>query len=168
METQQKEINMTDFYNIKMLDIQGSEVNFADYQGKACLIVNVASRWGLTSQYAGLRTLQEQFADHPFEVLAFPCNQFGAQEPGSNEEVLEFAQTKYNVNFQIFSKIEVNGANACELYQFLKSEKTDEEGNADIPWNFAKFLVNKDGEVVGRFSPKTAPEELTETILGSF
>lgn len=122
----------------------------------------------MTSQYAGLRTLQEQFADHPFEVLAFPCNQFGAQEPGSNEEVLEFAQTKYNVNFQMFSKIKVNGANACELYQFLKSEKTDEEGNADIPWNFSKFLVNKDGEVVGRFSPKTAPEELTETILGSF
>ena len=82
--------------------------------------------------------------------------------------MLEFAQTKYNVNFQMFSKIEVNGANACELYQFLKSEKTDEEGNADILWNFAKFLVNKDGEVVGRFSPKTAPEELTETILGSF
>ena len=114
-----------------------------------------------------MRTLQEQFADHPFEVLAFPCNQFGAQEPGSNEEILEFAQTKYDVNFQMFSKIEVNGANACELYQFLKNEKADEDGNADITWNFAKFLVNKDGEVFERFSPKTAPEELTEVILGS-
>jgi glutathione peroxidase len=112
-----------------------------------------------------LRTLQEEFDDHPFEVLAFPCNQFGAQEPGSNEEVLEFAQTKYNVNFQMFSKIEVNGVNACDLYQFLKSEKADEEGNSDIPWNFAKFLVNKDGNVVGRFSPQTSPEELTQIIL---
>jgi glutathione peroxidase len=112
-----------------------------------------------------LRTLQEEFADHPFEVLAFPCNQFGAQEPGSNEEVLEFAQTKYNVNFQMFSKIEVNGSNACDLYQFLKSEKADEEGNSDIPWNFAKFLVNKDGDVVGRFSPQTSPVELTQIIL---
>ena len=150
-----------------MSDIQGNEVNFADYEGKACLIVNVASRWGLTSQYAGLRTLQEQFADQPFEVLAFPCNQFGAQEPGSNEEVFEFAQTKYNVNFQMFSKIEVNGTNACDLYQFLKSGKADEGGNADITWNFEKFLVDKDGRAVGRFSPKTAPEELTETILGA-
>jgi glutathione peroxidase len=112
-----------------------------------------------------LRTLQEEFSEHPFEVLAFPCNQFGGQEPGSDAEVLEFAQTKYNVNFQMFSKIEVNGANTCQLYKLLKTAKTDEEGNSDIPWNFAKFLVNKEGEVVGRFSPQTSPEELTEIIL---
>jgi len=112
-----------------------------------------------------LRTIQEELRDHPFTVLAFPCNQFGAQEPGSDAEILEFATSKYQVNFPIFSKIEVNGSGTCELYQILKSARADEEGNTDIPWNFAKFLLNGDGEVVGRFSPQTAPEELTQVIL---
>jgi|TARA_A100001015_G_scaffold163286_1_gene181510 glutathione peroxidase len=112
-----------------------------------------------------LRTLQEEFSDYPFTVLAFPCNQFGAQEPGSDAEVLEFATTKYQANFPIFSKINVNGSQACELYAFLKGQRADEEGNADIPWNFAKFLVDGTGEVIGRFSPQTAPEELKTVIL---
>ena len=112
-----------------------------------------------------MRTLQEEFSDHPFTVLAFPCNQFGAQEPGSDAEILEFATTKYQANFPIFSKINVNGSQACELYAFLTSQREDEEGNADIPWNFAKFLVDGHGEVVGRFSPQTAPEELKTIIV---
>lgn len=112
-----------------------------------------------------MRTLQEEFKDLPFTVLAFPCNQFGAQEPGSDAEVLEFAKSKYDANFPIFSKIDVNGSGACELYQMLKTARADEEGNTDIPWNFAKFLVNGNGEVVGRFSPQTAPEELSALIL---
>ncbi len=114
-----------------------------------------------------MRTLQDSFKDHPFTVLAFPCNQFGAQEPGSDAEILEFATSKYDANFPIFSKIEVNGSSACDLYQMLKTARADEEGNTDIPWNFAKFLVDGVGNVVGRFSPQTAPEELTALILES-
>ena len=94
------------------------------------------------------------------QVLGFPCNQFGAQEPGTNEEILEFARSNYDANFPMFSKIEVNGDNACELYQWLKSEKADDEGKADISWNFAKFLIGKDGSVVARFAPQTTPEEI--------
>ena len=112
-----------------------------------------------------MRTLQEEFSEHPFTILAFPCNQFGAQEPGSDAEILEFATTKYQANFPIFSKINVNGSQSCELYAFLKDQRADEEGNADISWNFAKFLVDGRGEVVGRFSPQTAPEELRTVIL---
>ena len=112
-----------------------------------------------------MRTLQEEFSEHPFTILAFPCNQFGAQEPGSDAEILEFATTKYQANFPIFSKINVNGSQSCELYAFLKGQRADEEGNADISWNFAKFLVDGKGEVVGRFSPQTAPEELRTVIL---
>jgi len=148
-----------------MVDAQGEEICFRDFAGQTCLIVNVASRWGLTNQYAGLRTLQEEFSEHPFTILAFPCNQFGAQEPGSDAEILEFATTKYQANFPIFSKINVNGSQSCELYAFLKDQRADEEGNADISWNFAKFLVDGKGEVVGRFSPQTAPEELRTVIL---
>lgn len=114
-----------------------------------------------------MRTLQEDFKDQPFTVLAFPCNQFGAQEPGSDAEILEFATSKYGANFPIFSKIDVNGSSACDLYQMLKAACADEEGNTDIPWNFAKFLVDGDGAVVGRFSPQTAPEELTGVIAES-
>ena len=111
-----------------------------------------------------MRTLQENYADKGFSVLAFPCNQFGGQEPGSDEEVFAFAIDKYQANFPMFSKIEVNGSGACALYQWLKAAKPDEEGSADIPWNFAKFLIDKSGQVVARFSPHTSPEELTDAI----
>jgi glutathione peroxidase len=97
-------------------------------------------------------------------VLAFPCNQFGAQEPGSNEEILEFATSKFDVNFPMFAKIEVNGSGACELYQYLKAARADEEGNEDIAWNFTKFLVDGDGNVVARFAPPVTPEEIGEQI----
>ena len=111
-----------------------------------------------------MRTLQENYADKGFSVLAFPCNQFGGQEPGSDEEVFAFAIDKYQANFPMFSKIEVNGSGACALNQWLKAAKPDEEGSADIPWNFAKFLIDKSGQVVARFSPQTSPEELTDAI----
>jgi glutathione peroxidase len=97
-------------------------------------------------------------------VLAFPCNQFGAQEPGSNEEILDFASSKFDVNFPMFAKIEVNGSGACELYQYLKAARADEEGNADIAWNFTKFLVDGDGNVIARFAPPVTPEEIGEQI----
>ena len=98
------------------------------------------------------------------KVLGFPCNQFGAQEPGTNEEIMAFAQSKYDVNFPMFAKIEVNGDGAAPLYQWLKTEQTEEDGTIDIPWNFAKFLVNKNGEVVKRFHPKVTPEEISATL----
>jgi len=107
-----------------------------------------------------LRTLQEDLQDQGFTVLAFPCNQFGAQEPGSNAEILAFAQSKYAVNFPMFAKIEVNGDGACALYQMLKRAAPGEDGNEDIPWNFTKFLVGKDGKVLARFNPQTTPEEI--------
>ena len=110
-----------------------------------------------------MRTLQEQSGDD-FTVLAFPCNQFGAQEPGTNEEVLAFATEKYQVNFPMFAKIEVNGDGACDLYKMLKSAAPGEDGNEDIPWNFTKFLVNGDGEVVARYGPQTTPEEVAAQL----
>ena len=104
--------------------------------------------------------MQEQYADQNFTVLGFPCNQFGAQEPGSNEEILEFARSKYDVNFPLFAKIEVNGSGACELYNYLKAAKAGDDGNADIGWNFTKFLVGGDGEVLARYAPQTTPEDI--------
>lgn len=118
----------------------------------------------MTPQYAGLRTIHENHKASGFSVLAFPCNQFGSQEPGTNEEILEFARSKFGASFPMFAKIEVNGDNACELYRFLKSEKPDEEGNADIPWNFTKFLIDRSGNVVERFGPRTTPEEIEEKL----
>ena len=109
-----------------------------------------------------MRTLHNETDD--LNVLAFPCNQFGAQDPGSDEEILVFVTNKYDVNFPMFSKIEVNGENACELYKLLKSEQPGEDGNQDLPWNFTKFLVNRDGSVVKRFNPQTTPEEIGDEL----
>ena len=114
----------------------------------------------MTPQYAGLRTLHEDNAEKGFTVLGFPCNQFGAQEPGTDEEILEFAQSKFDVTFPMFSKIEVNGYGACELYQLLTSAISNPEGKPDIAWNFTKFLIDGDGNVVERFEPGTVPEEI--------
>ena len=118
----------------------------------------------MTPQYAGLRTIQTDFSKQGFTVLGFPCNQFGAQEPGSDAEVLQFATSKYNVNFPMFSKIEVNGDGACDLYKFLKAAKADEEGKADIGWNFTKFLVGRNGDVLARFGPRTTPQEIAAKL----
>ena len=156
---------MSELYNISVKDIELNSVDLSNYQGKTLLIVNVASKCGFTPQYKDLQSLYEKYRDQGLEVLGFPCNQFGAQEPGSDAEILEFAQSKYQANFPVFSKIDVNGTQACDLYNILKRERADEEGNTDIPWNFAKFLVDGNGQVVGRFSPQTAPEELKEIIL---
>ena len=111
-----------------------------------------------------MRTLQEQHQDRSFTVLAFPCNQFGAQEPGTNEEILEFATSKFDVNFPMFAKIEVNGDGASDLYKHLKSAQADEEGKADIAWNFTKFLIDRSGEVVARFGPQVTPEDIGDAV----
>ena len=152
-------------YDIEVKDIDMNPIKMEEFKGKTLLIVNVASACGFTPQYTGLQNLYDRYKDKGLEILAFPCNQFGAQEPGSDAEILEFAQSKYQANFPVFSKIDVNGTQACDLYNILKRERADEEGNTDIPWNFAKFLVDGNGQVVGRFSPQTAPEELKEIIL---
>lgn len=149
------------FHDLKMESIEGSSVPFSDYNDKPVLIVNVASHCGLTPQYKGLRALQEQ---GKVTVLGFPCNQFGAQEPGSPEEIQAFAKSKYDVNFPLFAKIEVNGDNACDLYKWLRDEQPNPDGTTEIQWNFTKFLVDGEGKVVKRFGPKTTPEEISSEL----
>lgn len=148
-------------YELSMKSIDDENVALSRYKGQPLLIVNVASHCGLTPQYAGLRQLQE---DGKVAVLGFPCNQFGAQEPGTPAEIQEFARSKYDVNFPLFAKVEVNGDGACELYQWLKAAQPNEDGSTDIQWNFTKFLVNGQGEVVKRFGPRTTPEEVATEL----
>ena len=147
-----------------MNDIHGKQIDFGDYREKVCLLVNTASRWGLTSQYAGLRTLHAEYEDRGFVVLAFPCNQFANQEPGTSSEIFNFVTEKYQVDFPVFEKIEVNGANRAELYEWLTTTKQSEEGSRDIAWNFTKFLVNKAGEVENRYEPQIQPKDLRSAI----
>ena len=147
-----------------MNDIHGKQIDFDDYREKVCLLVNTASRWGLTSQYAGLRTLKAEYGDRGFVVLAFPCNQFANQEPGTSSEIFNFVTEKYQVDFPVFEKIEVNGANRVELYEWLTTTKQSEEGSRDIAWNFTKFLVNKAGDVENRYEPQIQPKDLGSAI----
>jgi glutathione peroxidase len=146
--------------------LAGQPSSLADFDGKTLLIVNVASRCGLTPQYSGLEALQERYADRGFSVVGFPCNQFGGQEPGSAEEIAEFCSTTYGVSFPMFEKVEVNGPGRHPIYDELTAT-ADAEGKAgDIQWNFEKFLVGPGGAVVARFRPLTTPEapELIDAI----
>jgi glutathione peroxidase len=146
-------------------DISGSERSLAEYRGKVLLIVNVASRCGFTPQYTGLEALYRKYRERGLIVLGFPCNQFGAQEPGTEEQIKNFCSTTYDVSFPLFSKVDVNGADAHPLYRYLKAERPGILGTGAIKWNFTKFLVNRDGEVVERFAPNAAPESLETRIL---
>lgn len=148
-------------YAVKAQD--GSEVSLADYQGKVLLIVNTATGCGFTPQYDGLQDLYEKYQSQGLEILDFPCNQFGHQAPGSDEEITDFCQSRYGVTFQQFKKIEVNGAGEEPLYTFLKSQKKGVMGN-NIKWNFTKFLVDRKGNVVARFAPTVTPEKIEEQI----
>ena len=175
-------------YDFTVKDIKGNDVSLANYKGKVLLIVNVASKCGLTPQYEGLEALYQKYKDQGLEILAFPCNQFLEQEPGTNDEILDFCSVNYNVTFPLFDKIDVNGKAENPLYTFLKSkapfkgypegfeafanrltmihQKTGsgfEKGNA-IKWNFGKFLVSKDGKTILRFEPMVSPEMLESTI----
>ncbi len=139
--------------------LQGADASLADYKGKALLLVNVASKCGLTPQYEGLERIHERFADQGFSVLGFPCNQFMGQEPGTAEEIQEFCSATYGVKFPLFEKIDVNGAQRHPIYDEL-TETADADGQAgDVAWNFEKFLVSPSGEVVGRFRPQVDPED---------
>lgn len=154
------------FLDYKMKDIDGKEVDLEDYEGSVVLIVNTASRCGLTPQYAGLQDLYEKYQDKGLVVLGFPCNQFGSQEPGSESEIKTFCSTKYDVSFPMMSKIEVNGSDATPLYKQLTSTKVDPAGDGPISWNFEKFLIDREGQLVNRFSPRTKPsdEELVKAV----
>jgi glutathione peroxidase len=142
----------------------GTAVSLADKQGKVLLVVNTASKCGFTPQYAGLDALWREFGPRGFEVLAFPCNQFGHQEPGSADEIAEFCQVNFGLSFPVMGKVEVNGAGATPLYQWLKDEAPGVLGTRAIKWNFTKFLVGRDGKVVRRFAPTDKPEDLREEI----
>lgn len=143
-------------FDVKLKDIDGKGVALADYEGKVLLIVNVASKCGLTKQYAGLEALYQKYSDQGLVVLGFPCNQFGAQEPGTNEEIKAFCSRKFSVTFPLFDKIDVNGPNRAPLYNLLAGEDSLFPGR--IKWNFVKFLIGKDGTILQRFAPKVAPD----------
>jgi glutathione peroxidase len=146
-------------YDVSVNTLAGEPASLSDYEGKALLIVNVASQCGLTPQYTGLEELHESYGSRGFEVLGFPCNQFGAQEPGSPDEIAEFCTTNYGVKFPLFEKIDVNGDGRHPLYAQLTATE-DAEGKAgDIQWNFEKFLISPRGEIVARFRPLTTPED---------
>lgn len=155
---------MASIYDFSATDIKGNEVALADYRGKVLLIVNTASKCGFTPQYEGLETLYEDLQDKGLMVLGFPCNQFGNQEPGDAEEIANFCKLTYDVNFPMFAKIDVNGEDAAPLYEFLKREATGLMGSKAIKWNFTKFLVDREGNVVKRFGPQETPEKLRGAV----
>jgi glutathione peroxidase len=144
--------------------LSGDPVKLSEYRGKALLIVNTASKCGFTSQYSGLEKLYGKFQARGLEILGFPCNQFGKQEPGGSEEIAEFCSVNYGVTFPMFEKIDVNGKSAHPLYQHLKSEARGLLGSEPIKWNFTKFLVNREGEVVERYGSTTKPEQIEADI----
>jgi glutathione peroxidase len=146
-------------YDIPLHTLSGEPATLGDYAGEALLVVNVASKCGLTPQYTGLERLHEQYHDRGFEVVGFPCNQFGGQEPGTPDEIATFCSTTYGVTFPLFEKIEVNGAGRHPVYQELTKSPDADGHDGDIRWNFEKFLVSPTGEVVARFAPTVTPED---------
>ena len=155
---------MSELYNISVKDIELNSVDLSNYKGKTLLIVNVASKCGFTPQYKDLQHLYEKYQDQDFEVLGFPCNQFGAQESGTNAEIQAFCDLTFNVSFKMFDKIEVNGTNASPLFKYLKHESPGILGTEAVKWNFTKFLVNKDGQVVKRFAPKDSKSAIESEL----
>ena len=155
---------MKTIYDFSVKDADLKDVSLENYKEKILLIVNVASYCGLTYQYEGIESLYKKYKDKGFEVLAFPCNQFAFQEPGTNEEIKEFCDIKYEVTFKIFDKINVNGSKSHPVYQYLKDQSPGVAGTTQIKWNFTKFLINKNGEVIERFSPQAEADEIEAGI----
>jgi glutathione peroxidase len=155
---------MASIYDFSAVDIEGNERSLAEFRGKALLVVNVASKCGFTPQYKGLEELQKTWHDRGFEVLGFPCDQFGHQEPGNEAEIRDFCSLTYDVSFPMFSKVEVNGDRAHPLYRWLKAEKKGVLGTEGIKWNFTKFLVDRDGQVVERYAPTDTPEKIGKEL----
>lgn len=151
---------MAKIYDFEVKNIKGESVKLDRYKGKTLLIVNVASECGLTPQYEGLESLYKEFKGKGLEILGFPCNQFGAQEPGDESKIEQFCTARFGVTFPLFAKIDVNGDSAHPLYEYLKKEEKGILGTEAIKWNFTKFLVNKEGEVLKRYAPTTTPESI--------
>ena len=155
---------MNTVYDFEARRMDGSAVPLSQYQGKALLIVNTASACGFTPQFGGLEALHESYGKKGLVVLGFPCNQFGAQDPGSNEEIAQFCQLNYGVSFPMMAKIDVNGPKAEPLYQWLTAEAPGLLGSKAIKWNFTKFLVGKDGQVIKRYAPNDKPQDMAKDI----
>lgn len=155
---------MTHFYQLEAKTIQGTPQKMSAFEGKAILVVNVASQCGLTPHYKGLEELNLKHKDKGLVILGFPCNQFGAQEPGSEAEIQTFCEMNYKVTFPMFAKIDVNGAGTHPLFQYLKTNAKTVTGKEDITWNFTKFLIGKDGKVLMRYAPTVTPESLSADI----
>jgi glutathione peroxidase len=155
---------MTTIYDFKANTLDGRDVSLSDYSGKVLLIVNTASKCGFTPQYGGLEELFKRYSDKGLEILGFPCNQFGAQEPGDADEIATFCSLTYDVTFPMFGKIDVNGPSAHPLYQYLKKAKKGLLGSEGIKWNFTKFLIDRQGQVVARYAPTESPEALEGAI----
>jgi glutathione peroxidase len=159
-----KGTRMASIYDFSAVDIDGNERSLAEFRGKALLVVNVASKCGFTPQYKGLEELQKAWHERGFEVLGFPCDQFGHQEPGNEAEIRDFCSLTYDVSFPMFSKVEVNGDHAHPLYRWLKAEKKGVLGTEGIKWNFTKFLVDREGQVVERYAPTDTPEKIGKDL----
>ena len=155
---------MTELTAIPVTAADGSETDLLEHKGEVLLVVNVASKCGFTPQYEGLEALQRKYEGRGFTVLGFPCNQFGAQEPGNAEEIANFCKLTYDVSFPLMGKIDVNGRNAAPIYKHLKSEAPGVLGSERIKWNFTKFLVDRSGKVVKRYAPQTRPEDIERDI----
>jgi len=155
---------MSDILDIPVTAANGAQADLSTCRGKVLLVVNVASKCGFTPQYEGLEELQRKFGDRGFTVVGFPCNQFGAQEPGNAEEIASFCKLTYDVSFPLMGKIEVNGPNAAPIYQKLKSDAPGLLGSEAIKWNFTKFLVDRSGKVVKRYAPQTKPQDIQRDI----
>lgn len=151
-------------HNFTVKNNKGDDVNLEEYKGKVLLIVNTASKCGFTPQYDGLQALHDEFKDQDFEVLAFPCDQFGNQEPGDDGEIEQFCSLNFGVSFPLFKKLEVNGTNADPIFTYLKSSAPGLMGSKSIKWNFTKFLIGKDGNAIKRYAPTTKPEEIKPDI----
>ena len=157
---------MTNIYQFEAESLDGKNKSFADYEGKVLLIVNTASKCGFTPQFSGLEKLYEKYKDQGFEVLGFPCNQFGGQDPASNEQIGEFCQKNYGVSFPMFAKVDVKGPEAHILFRYLTNNSKGILGNG-IKWNFTKFLIGRDGKVLNRFAPTTKPEDLESEVAAA-
>lgn len=155
---------MTAIYDFSARDIDGNERSLAEYRGRALLVVNVASKCGFTPQYKGLEALQQEYGAQGFDVLGFPCDQFGHQEPGDEAAIRDFCSLTYDVSFPMFGKIDVNGEKAHPLYRWLKSEKRGLLGTEGIKWNFTKFLIDREGQVVDRYAPTDTPEKIAKDL----
>jgi glutathione peroxidase len=155
---------MTTIADFTVTTNRGESLDMSTKQGKVLLVVNTASKCGFTPQYDGLEELFQQFKDQDFEVLGFPCNQFGAQEPGNADEIAEFCKVNFGVTFPLMKKVDVNGPDASPLYDWMKSEKKGLMGSTSVKWNFTKFLINREGKVVKRYGPQDAPAGIAKDI----